>query len=89
LSELCSLQFQGTSQALFRIDYWMADRVPARRDQDETLEVKTERQIYRQNFSPKEISGLRLILESLRRIGEYGTDIAEIVLNLTVGKSEM
>jgi len=30
--------------------------------------------------------GERLILESLRRIGEYATDIAEIVLNMTVSK---
>ena len=30
-----------------------------------------------------DVPSLRLILESLRRITEYGSDIAEVVLNLT------
>jgi len=85
LSEFSSLLFQEASQALFRKDYSMADRVLARQDQAEKLEAEIEKQIYKQNLSPEGISGLRLILESLRRIGEYATDIAEIVLNLTVG----
>jgi len=67
----------------------MADRVLARRDQAEKLEAEIEKQIYKQNLPPEDISGLRLVLESVRRIGEYGTDIAEIVLNLTVGKTDI
>jgi phosphate uptake regulator len=86
LSEFSSLLFQEASQALFRGDYSMADRVLARRDQAEKLEAEIEKQIYKQNLPPEDISALRLILESLRRIGEYATDIAEIVLNLTVSK---
>jgi phosphate uptake regulator len=89
LSEFSSLLFQEASQALFRNDYSMADRVLARQDQAEKLEAETERQIYKQNLSPEDISGLRLILESLKRIGEYGNDIAEIVLNLTVAKTNL
>ena len=89
LSEFSSLLFQEASQALFRGDYSMADRVLARQDQAEKLEAEIERQIYKQSLSPEDISALRLILESLRRIGEYATDIAEIVLNLTVGKTNM
>jgi phosphate uptake regulator len=67
----------------------MADRVLARQDQAEKLDGETEKQIYKQSLSPEDISALRLILESLRRIGEYATDIAEIVLNLTVGKTNV
>jgi len=89
LSEFCSLQFQEASQALFRSDYSMADRVLARQDRAEKLEVEIEKQIYKQNLSPEDISGLRLILESVKRTGEYATDIAEIVLNLTVSKLNM
>jgi len=88
LSDFCSLQFQEASQALFRSDYSMADRVLAGQDRADTLESEIEKQIYKQNLSPEDISGLRLILESLKRIGEYGNDIAEIVLNLTVGKQD-
>ncbi len=32
----------------------------------------------------KEIASLRLLIESVRRTAEYASDIAEIVLNLTV-----
>lgn len=32
-----------------------------------------------------EIANLRLLIESVRRTAEYASDIAEIVLNLTVG----
>ena len=88
LSDFCSLQFQEASQALFRSDYSMADRVLAGQDRADTLESEMEKQIYKQNLSPEDISGLRLILESLKRIGEYGNDIAEIVLNLTVGRQD-
>lgn len=58
----------------------------ARQDETEKLETDIEKQIYKQNLSPEDMSALRLILESLRRIGEYATDIAEIVLNMTVSK---
>ena len=88
LSEFCSVLFQDASQALFRNDYSMADNVLAKQDRAKMLEAEIEKQIYRQNLSPEDISGLRLILESLKRIGEYANDVAEIVLNLTVNKSE-
>ena len=58
----------------------------ARQDETEKLETDIEKQIYKQNLSPEDMSALSLILESLRRIGEYATDIAEIVLNMTVSK---
>ena len=89
LSEFCSLLFQQASQALFKSDYSMADAVLARQKRAQALEAEIEKQIHRQTLSPDDISGLRLILESLKRIGEYGTDIAEIVLNLTVSTADM
>jgi len=88
LSDFVSLQFQEASQALFESDYLMADRVLARQDRADALGSEIEKQIYKQNLSPEDIAGLRLILESLKRIGEYGNDIAEIVLNLTVSTSK-
>jgi hypothetical protein len=41
----------------------------------------------RQKMDPVQMSSLRLIIESLGRVGEYGSDIAEVVLNLTVADS--
>jgi hypothetical protein len=34
--------------------------------------------------SPGEVPALRLIVESIMRTAEYGSDIAEMVLNMTV-----
>ena len=46
------------------------------------MEKNILEQILQTKLNTKTIIGLRLILESIRRIGEYGTDIAEIVINL-------
>ncbi len=46
------------------------------------LEDKINRFLSEENSS--EAIRIRLILESIRRIAEYGSDIAEIVLNLTI-----
>ena len=46
------------------------------------LEKKILEKILKAELNIETIIGLRLILESIRRIGEYGTDIAEIALNL-------
>jgi hypothetical protein len=36
------------------------------------------------NAPPGDVPALRLIIESILRTSEYGSDIAEIVLNMTV-----
>lgn len=47
---------------------------------DHLLFKETERP----DISPKELSGIKIIVESIRRTAEYSSDIAEIVLNLTI-----
>lgn len=48
------------------------------------LEEKIIQQLFKLKTEPRTIVSLRLILESIRRIAEYGTDIAEIAINLAV-----
>ena len=36
------------------------------------------------NASPEDVPALRLIIESILRTAEYGSDIAEVVLNMTI-----
>ncbi|RJS89013.1 phosphate uptake regulator PhoU [Candidatus Bathyarchaeota archaeon] len=43
-------------------------------------------QLLKLKIEPRTTLGIRLILESIRRIAEYGTDIAEIAINLAVKK---
>jgi phosphate uptake regulator len=56
-------------------------------NQFENLEREIIMETNRQKMDPVQMSSLRLIIESLGRVGEYGSDIAEVVLNLTVANS--
>ena len=40
--------------------------------------------IFESRLNTETAAGLRLIIESLRRIAEYSADIAEIVINLAI-----
>ena len=71
-------------QALFTRDYQLAESVLEDREKISERESKLVERLLRQKIPAGELSALRLISESLRRIGEYATDIAEVVLNLTV-----
>ena len=48
------------------------------------FEEETIEQLLKLNIEPRTMMGVRLILESIRRIAEYGTDISEIAINLAV-----
>jgi phosphate uptake regulator len=74
-------------QALFTRDYQLAESVLEDREKISERESKLVERLLREEIPPGELSALRLISESLRRIGEYATDIAEVVLNLTVQES--
>lgn len=48
------------------------------------LEEDLAGRIFKLTLDVETITGLRLILESLKRIAEYAADIAEIVINLAI-----
>jgi uncharacterized protein with PhoU and TrkA domain len=52
-----------------------------------TLESKLVEHLLREKMPANKLSAVTLVAESLRRIGEYATDVAEVVLNLTIDKS--
>jgi phosphate uptake regulator len=74
-------------RALFSGDYQLAEAVLMDKEKMLELESKLVERLLRERMPASDLSALRLISESLRRIGEYATDIAEVVLNLTVQKS--
>lgn len=81
-------KMMGTAmQALFTSDYQLAERVLIDRERISALENKLVEDILNERLPGSEMSALRLVSESLRRIGEYATDISEVVLNLTVQDS--
>ena len=84
LSQNASKMMEAALQSLFTRDYQLAESVLSDREKISTLETKLVEQLLKEKIPASELSALRLISESLRRIGEYATDIAEVVLNLTV-----
>lgn len=74
-------------RALFAEDYQLAETVLLERDKVSSLESKLVDRMLKEKMHANDLSATRLISESLRRIGEYATDVAEVVLNLTVQES--
>jgi phosphate uptake regulator len=74
-------------RALFAEDYELAESVLRERDKVSSVESKLVDRLLKEKLSAGDLSAMRLISESLRRIGEYATDVAEVVLNQTVQES--
>lgn len=83
LSEFALGIFEPAMEALFDEDYAEADLVLKRATETRGLEAEALYKIIK--FAPPgEVPALRLIVESILRTAEYGADIAEAVLNMTV-----
>ncbi len=83
-----SLHMMDTAlRALFSDNYELAESVLLEKEEASQLEARLVERLLREKMPASELSAYRLISESFRRIGEYATDIAEVVLNLTVRKS--
>ncbi|PVX26017.1 MAG: type I-B CRISPR-associated protein Cas8b1/Cst1 [Candidatus Bathyarchaeum sp.] len=74
--------FETSIESLFRRDYELADSVIAKANKIISLEKKAL--VSSKETNIEEASNIRLVIESVRRIAEYSTDIAEVVLNMTV-----
>jgi len=72
--------------ALFREDYEIAEWIVVEKEKAKDLEEKVAKST--REIPHEDAINVRLISESLRRIAEYSSDIAEIVLNLTVEASK-
>jgi len=68
-------------------DYELAETTLLEKEKMATLESKLVERLLKEKMPANELSAVTLVAESLRRIGEYATDVAEVVLNLTIDKS--
>ncbi|MFQ5710289.1 MAG: phosphate uptake regulator PhoU [Candidatus Geothermarchaeales archaeon] len=75
--------YDDAFKALYREDVKLAHETIATTKQMIEFEEKVIEPMLNMKIPPAMVVKLRLILESIRRIAEYGSDIAEIVLNLT------
>jgi phosphate uptake regulator len=89
IDKMCKLGmeiFQEAMTSLYKRDYNMAEEVVKKTHDIQKIEQEIITDVMRQKSDPIQTSLLRLMIESLSRVGEYGSDIAEVVLNLTAVK---
>jgi len=84
LSQLSYRMMDTAVRALFANDYKLAETVLVERNKVTDLESRVVERLLREKLAAGDLSAMRLISESLRRIGEYATDVAEVVLDSTV-----
>ncbi|MDH7563331.1 MAG: phosphate uptake regulator PhoU [Candidatus Bathyarchaeota archaeon] len=82
MSALAISAFENAIDSLFKHDFNLAENVIEKAK--EIARLEKEAVLSSQRIEIKEIASLRLLIESVRRTGEYASDIAEIVLNLNV-----
>jgi phosphate uptake regulator len=82
MSTLAISAFENAIDSLFKHDFNLAENVIERTK--EIAKLEKEAVLSSQKIGIEEIASLRLLIESVRRTGEYASDIAEIVLNLNI-----
>ncbi|MGC8816921.1 MAG: PhoU domain-containing protein [Candidatus Hadarchaeum sp.] len=82
MSSLANTMLEKSVLALFNEDYDLAEEIIVEKEKAKILEEKVAKLTL--EIPREDLINVRLMLESLRRIAEYSSDIAEIVLNLTV-----
>ena len=82
MSTISVSMFETAIEALFKQDFNLAESVIEKTRDVILLEKETISSF--QKTGSEENANLRLIIESIRRTAEYASDIAEIVLNLTI-----
>jgi phosphate uptake regulator len=75
--------FEDSIEALFDWSYASAERVIGKAERIRGKETEVVQRIIK-NAASGDVPALRLIVESVMRTAEYGADIAEVVLNLTI-----
>ena len=84
MSSLAQEIHENSMKALYKYDPALINGSMARVNKVIGLEEEAIEHLLKLKTEPRSMMGIRLILESIRRIAEYGTDIAEIAINLSV-----
>jgi phosphate uptake regulator len=86
-SQYSSRMMDNALRALYTTEYELAEKVLEDKDRVSILESKLVERVLKEKMAASELLAVTLISESLRRIGEYASDVAEVVLNLAIHKS--
>jgi len=84
LTALARKVFDSSISALLRLDGKTAEDAIAKAKDVVQIEGKLSSEVLVPRMSGSQVASLKLMLESIRRTAEYGADIAEVAIDLTV-----
>ena len=76
--------FEASIASLLRLDAKMAEEAIGKTREVVQLEERLSSEILSPKMSGEQVASVKLILESVRRVAEYGADVAEVAIDLTV-----
>jgi phosphate uptake regulator len=80
--------FDSSITALLRLDGKMAEEAIAKTKEAIQMEGRISGEVLAPRMSGSQVASTKLMLESIRRAAEYGSDIAEIAIDLTVAEPQ-
>ncbi|MCH8085256.1 MAG: phosphate uptake regulator PhoU [Nitrosopumilus sp.] len=86
MNEFCLSVLDDSCLALFKEDYAQAEKTIGKTDEIDKYEKKV-RDASKSLKDEEEIYRIRRMTENIRRVSEYASDIAEIVLNMNIEKT--
>lgn len=81
--------FENSISSLLRLDPKLAEEAIIRTREVLRLEEKLSAEVLGPKIPGDQLGALKLILESIRRVAEYGADIAEISIDLNVKEPQI
>lgn len=80
--------FDGSIASLLRLDAKLAEEAIAKSKEVIQTEGRLSGEVLAPRLSAAQVGSTKLMLESIRRAAEYGSDIAEIAIDLTVAEPQ-
>ncbi len=81
--------FENSITALLRLDGKLAEESIMKTREVLRLEEKLSTEILTTKLAGENLASMKLILESVRRVAEYGSDISEIAIDMTVKEPQL
>ena len=91
ISEMTALSrkvFDGSISALLRLDGKTAEDAIAKTKDVIQMEGRLNSEVLAPRMSGAQVASAKLMLEGIRRAAEYGSDIAEVAIDLTVAEPQ-
>ncbi len=89
MTALSKKVFDSSIASLLRLDGKMAEEAIAKSKEVIQMEGRISGEVLAPRMSGSQVASSKLMLESIRRTSEYGSDIAEIAIDLTVAEPQV